>query len=63
MTRRERSPGLERTRLSRGPGAAYGDSPPNMSTDFTMNKKLQVVIVFAVGLVAMVVGYAVLKGM
>jgi len=26
-----------------------------------MNKKLQVVIVFVVGLVAMVVGYAVLK--
>jgi hypothetical protein len=26
-----------------------------------MNKKLQVVIVFAVGLVAMAVGYAVLK--
>ena len=38
-------------------------APPNMSTDFTMTKKLQVVIVFAVGLVAMVVGYAVLKGM
>jgi len=28
-----------------------------------MNKKLQVVIVFAVGLIAMVVGYVVLKGL
>ncbi len=34
-----------------------------MSMDFTMNKKLQVVIVVAVGLIAMVVGYTVLKGM
>ena len=38
-------------------------APPNMSMDFTMNKKLQVVIVVAVGLIARVVGYTVLKGM
>ena len=31
------------------------------SQGLKMNKKLQVVIVFVVGLVAMVVGYAVLK--
>jgi hypothetical protein len=34
---------------------------PNANQGLKMNKKLQVVIVFAVGLVAMAVGYAVLK--
>ena len=37
--------------------------PRNVRVDLRMNKKLQVVIVFAVGLIAMVVGYAVLKGL
>ncbi len=34
---------------------------PSANQGLKMNKKLQVVIVFVVGLVAMAVGYAVLK--
>ena len=34
---------------------------PHISSDLKMNKKLQTVIVFVVGLVVMAVGYAVLK--
>ena len=34
---------------------------PNIRMHFIVNKKLQVVVVFVVGLVAMAVGYAVLK--
>jgi hypothetical protein len=35
----------------------------NVKMDLIMNKKLQTVLVFVVGLVAMVIGYVVLKGL
>ncbi len=35
----------------------------NVEMDLIMNKKLQTVLVFVVGLVAMVIGYVVLKGL
>ena len=38
-------------------------APLNVKMDLIMNKKLQTVLVFVVGLVAMVVGYVVLKGL
>ncbi|MFN6982723.1 MAG: hypothetical protein ACK4NU_12435 [Brevundimonas sp.] len=38
-------------------------APLNVKMDLIMNKKLQTVLVFVVGLVAMVVGYTLLKGM
>ncbi|MFN3814836.1 hypothetical protein [Brevundimonas sp.] len=38
-------------------------APRNVKMDLVMNKKVQVVLVFVVGLVTMVVGYALLKAL